>query len=48
MIDGCRSLTSLDVSNFNTAKVKFGEYMFNKCSILHIWKFQIIMILLDQ
>ena len=33
MFDGCYSLTSLDVSGFNTAKVTNMRYMFNECEL---------------
>ena len=32
MFDGCRGLTSLDLSNFNTEKVKYIGYMFHFCT----------------
>ncbi|MEE0653455.1 MAG: BspA family leucine-rich repeat surface protein, partial [Segatella copri] len=31
---GCSALTSLDLTNFNTAKVEFMDYMFHGCSAL--------------
>ena len=34
MFYGCSALTSLDLTNFNTAKVKFMDNMFNGCSAL--------------
>ena len=34
MFNGCSALTSLDLTNFNTANVKFMDYMFNGCSAL--------------
>ena len=32
MFNGCSGLTSLDLSNFNTANVEYMYYMFNGCS----------------
>jgi surface protein len=34
MFDGCKSLTSLDLSHFNTSRVTDMESMFNGCKIL--------------
>ena len=34
MFDGCSGLTSLNLSNFNTANVEYMDYMFNGCSDL--------------
>ena len=34
MFNGCSALTSLDLTNFNTANVKFMDYMFKGCSAL--------------
>ena len=34
MFNGCSALTSLDLTNFNTAKVEFMDYMFHGCSAL--------------
>jgi surface protein len=34
MFSGCSSLTSLDLSNFNTSNVKDLSYMFYNCSSL--------------
>ena len=34
MFAGCKSLTSIDVSQFNTSKVKYMECMFSNCSAL--------------
>ena len=34
MFNGCESLTSLDLSNFNTSSVENMENMFNGCKSL--------------
>ena len=34
MFEGCRSLTSIDLSNFNTSKVNHMSYLFERCSSL--------------
>ena len=36
MFAGCKELTNLDVSNFDTANVTNMEKMFNECSITNL------------